>query len=158
MRRWLAVMMLAPAMAFTVGCGDDDDPGTIVDEASGRGELSTLVTAVSAAGLVDTLESEGPFTVFAPNNEAFAALPPGTLAALLADPKALGNILTYHVVSGDLKAADVLSSDTLKTVQGGSLKITNGEDGPRVNGAKILKTDIDASNGTIHIIDGVLLP
>lgn len=158
MKKWMIMGLLAPMLALTTGCNDDDDPGTIVDEAAGRSELSTLVTAVTAAGLVETLEGEGPFTVFAPNNEAFAALPPGTLEALLADTAKLTKILTYHVVAGDLKAADVVAADKLTTVQGKTVKITVNENGAFVNGAKIIKTDIDASNGTLHMIDGVLIP
>lgn len=131
---------------------------TIVDVAVGAG-FNTLVTAVQAAGLVDTLNGEGPFTVFAPTDEAFAALPEGVLDGLLADPEALAKVLTYHVVSGKVLAADVVGLDSATTVQGDDIAITV-EDGTVVlNGsANVVTTDVMASNGVIHVIDAVILP
>lgn len=149
-----------------------EEQKTIVGVASGNDDFSTLVTAVKAAGLVETLSSEGPFTVFAPTNDAFAKLPEGTVASLLeADSKdALTGILTYHVVSGKFLAADVVAaindnegSFTIPTVQGDEL--TASLDGENViltdangNTSTIVITDVDASNGVIHAIDTVVMP
>ena len=138
----------------------------IVDTAVAAGSFKTLATALTAAGLVDTLKGTGPFTVFAPTDDAFAKLPAGTLQALLADPKGkLAPILTYHVVSGKVMAADVVTMDgkKVKTVNGAELtiKVMDGKvslvdaTGASVN---VVKTDVTASNGVIHVIDGVLLP
>ncbi len=132
----------------------------IVDTAVGAGSFKTLVAAVTAAGLVDTLKGSGPFTVFAPTDEAFAKLPPGTVEALLKDIPKLTSILTYHVVSGKVLAADVVKLDgqEAKTVQGGSVKIST-KGGVKLNGtANVVTTDIACSNGVIHVIDGVILP
>lgn len=132
--------------------------GTIVDVASANPDFSTLVTAVKAAGLVDTLSGTGPFTVFAPTNEAFAALPKGLLDKLLlpANKKALTKILTYHVLASKVMAADV-SAGKVKTVEGSELTIaTSG--GVSVDKAKVTATDVAASNGVIHVIDQVLVP
>jgi uncharacterized surface protein with fasciclin (FAS1) repeats len=136
----------------------------IVQIAGGNADLSTLVAAVKAAGLVDTLSGAGPFTVFAPTNEAFAALPPGTLDSLLKpeNKSKLTSILTYHVVSGsvfakDVKAGGVMTLNGAKftvATDNGSVFITDGKG----NKAKIVKTDISATNGVIHVIDAVLLP
>ena len=132
----------------------------IVDTAVGAGSFKTLVAAVTAAGLVDTLKSAGPFTVFAPTDEAFAKLPAGTVEALLKDIPKLTAVLTYHVVAGKVLAADVVKLDgkEAKTVQGGSVKIsTTG--GVKLNGtSNVVTTDIECTNGVIHIIDGVILP
>lgn len=119
--------------------------------------FSTLVTAIQAANLVSTLEGTGPFTVFAPTNAAFAALPAGTLDSLLADQSSLAAVLTYHVVPGYLLAANVVASTSLTTVQGQMLTITTAG-GAKVNGANIIQTDIECTNGVIHAIDAVLLP
>jgi uncharacterized surface protein with fasciclin (FAS1) repeats len=132
--------------------------GTIVDVAVAAGNFSTLVAAVTAADLVETLSGEGPFTVFAPTDEAFAALPAGVLdALLLPENKAvLAKILTYHVVSGKVMAADVTDGD-VPTVEGQTIKLaTMG--GVTVNGAKVVAADVAASNGVIHAIDAVILP
>ena len=132
--------------------------GTIVDVASGAGNFGTLVAAVTAAELVETLSGEGPFTVFAPTDEAFAALPAGVVdALLLPENKAvLAQILTYHVVSGKVMAADVTDSD-VATVEGQTVKLSTA-DGVTVNGAKVVSADVAASNGVIHAIDAVILP
>ena len=152
----LLLSIFALTFLFT-GCSDDDD-GTVVDVIVSRDDLSTLATAVTTAGLVDTLDGEGPFTVFAPNNDAFAKLPAGTLEKLLANPEALANILTIHVVSGDLKAADVLAADSLTSLQGKILNIELKEGVAFIDGARIIATDLDADNGTVHIINTVLQP
>ena len=128
----------------------------IVDTAVKAGNFTTLVTAVKAAGLVDTLKGPGPFTVFAPTDAAFAKVPKATLDALLADKAALAKVLTYHVVPGKVMAADV-KAGMVKTVQGQELTIkTDG--GVMVNNAKVVATDVAASNGVIHAIDTVLMP
>lgn len=137
---------------------DKKESNTIVDVAIGNPDFSTLVTAIKAAGLVDTLSSEGPFTVFAPTNEAFDKLPAGTLDSLLKDPAKLKDILTYHVVSGNVKAADVVKLTNATTVQGKDVSIKVDGSMVMVNDANVTKTDISASNGTIHVIDTVLLP
>ena len=121
------------------------------------GNFKTLATALQAAGLVDTLKGPGPFTVFAPTDEAFAKLPAGALEALLKDKQRLAAVLTYHVVPGRVLAADVVKMTAAKTVQGGSLAI-RADDGVTVDGAKVVKTDIQAGNGVIHVIDAVLMP
>ncbi|MCU0836843.1 MAG: fasciclin domain-containing protein [Chromatiaceae bacterium] len=131
--------------------------GDIVDIAAGAGSFNTLVTAVQAAGLVETLKGEGPFTVFAPTDAAFAKIPTEQLQALLADREALTKVLTYHVVPGKVMAADVAKVDSAKTVEGSSLSIDTS-DGVRVDGANVIKTDILASNGVIHVIDTVIIP
>ena len=129
----------------------------IVDTAVSAGTFNTLVTAVQAAGLVDTLKGDGPFTVFAPSDEAFAKLPAGTVEGLLKDTDKLAQILTYHVIAGEKKAADVVAANSLTTVQGQSLDIDT-TDGVSVGGAKVLTTDILTTNGVIHVIDTVLIP
>lgn len=132
----------------------------IVTIAAGNKDFETLVTAVSAAGLVDTLKGNGPFTVFAPTDEAFAALPEGTLETLLKpeNKDQLISILTYHVVPGNVKAADVVNISEAKTVQGANVTVTTDEKGVMIDDAKIVATDIEASNGVIHVIDKVILP
>ncbi len=130
----------------------------VVDTAAGAGTFSTLVTAVEAAGLVDTLKGEGPFTVFAPTDEAFAKIPEDQLNGLLADKEALTDVLTYHVVAGKVMAADVANLDKAETVQGGELMIETEGSSVKVNGATVVQTDIEASNGVIHVIDTVLMP
>jgi len=131
----------------------------IVDTAVANGSFTTLVTAVKAAGLVDTLKGPGPFTVFAPTDDAFSKLPAGTLEAVLADKAKLTAILTYHVVAGKVLAADVvgLNGKTAKTVQGGELAIDT-TNGVKVGPATVTATDIACSNGVIHVIDTVLIP
>jgi uncharacterized surface protein with fasciclin (FAS1) repeats len=130
----------------------------IVDTAVAAGDFSTLVTAVKAAGLVETLKGEGPFTVFAPTDAAFAKVPTETLNALLADKAALANVLTYHVVAGKVMAADVVKLTSAVTVQGQSVSIEVKDGKVYVDGAQVVATDIKASNGVIHVIDAVILP
>ena len=134
-------------------------PADIVDVAATAGSFNTLIAAVQAAGLEETLRSKGPFTVFAPTDEAFAKLPEGTVEALLADPEALANILLYHVVPGKVMAADVSDGLEAETVQGSSVRFAIHSDGaPAIEGALITATDIEAFNGVIHVIDSVILP
>ena len=130
----------------------------IVDTAVAAGDFSTLVTAVKAAGLVETLKGEGPFTVFAPTDAAFAKVPTDTLNALLADKAALANVLTYHVVAGNVMAADVVKLTSAVTVQGQAVSIAVKDGKVYVDGAQVVATDIKASNGVIHVIDAVILP
>jgi uncharacterized surface protein with fasciclin (FAS1) repeats len=132
----------------------------IVDTAVGAGSFKTLVAAVKAAGLVETLKGEGPFTVFAPTDEAFKKLPAGTVETLLKPEnlKKLQGILTYHVVSGSVMAADVVKLDSAKTVQGQDVMIEVVDGGVMINGAKVVTADIKCSNGVIHVIDSVILP
>lgn len=129
----------------------------IVTTAVQAGSFNTLAKALAAAGLIETLKGPGPFTVFAPTDEAFAKLPPGTLEGLLADQAKLTKVLTYHVVPGTVMAADVVKMSSAKTVQGQSVTIdTRG--GVKVDNANVVKTDILATNGVIHVIDAVILP
>ncbi|CAA9539175.1 MAG: Sensory subunit of low CO2-induced protein complex, putative [uncultured Thermomicrobiales bacterium] len=129
----------------------------IVDTAVSAGQFTTLVTAVQAAGLVDTLKGPGPFTVFAPTDDAFAKLPDGTVEGLLNDIPQLTAVLTYHVVPGRVMAADVVGLSSATTVQGQDLSIDTA-DGVKVDGANVVQTDIEADNGVIHVIDSVVLP
>jgi len=129
----------------------------IVDTAVAAGSFKTLAAALNAAGLVDALKGEGPFTVFAPTDEAFAKLPEGTVEALLKDKEKLTAILTYHVVPGKVTSADVVKLESAKTLQGSELKIS-AKDGVKINDAKVVKADVLAGNGVIHVIDSVLLP
>ena len=132
----------------------------IVQVAAEAGSFKTLVAAVKAAGLVETLQGPGPFTVFAPSDAAFAKLPPGTIEALLADKEKLGSILTYHVLSGKVMAADIVKANgaTPTTVNGLPLDIVVRDGKVYVNGVNVVTADVQASNGVIHIIDAVLLP
>ena len=133
---------------------------TVAQVAAGNPDFSTLVAALDAAGLVETLQGPGPFTVFAPTNAAFAKLPAGTVEALLADKQKLGAILTYHVVGGKVMAADIVKANgaTPATVNGAPLAVVVREGKVYVNGAQVTTADIVASNGVIHVIDTVLLP
>ncbi|MDJ0893035.1 MAG: fasciclin domain-containing protein [Gammaproteobacteria bacterium] len=130
----------------------------MVDTAIAAGSFTTLVEAVKAAGLVDTLRGEGPFTVFAPTDEAFSKVPQDQLNALLQDKEKLTSVLTYHVAPGKLPARDVVNRKAVKTVQGQSLTVRADDTGVRIDDAKVTKTDIIASNGVIHVIDTVVIP
>jgi uncharacterized surface protein with fasciclin (FAS1) repeats len=132
----------------------------IVDTAVGAGQFNTLAAALQAAGLVDTLKGDGPFTVFAPTDEAFAKLPEGTVETLLRpeNKDQLISILTYHVVPGSVMAEDVVKLDSATTVNGASVNILVSDNGVKVDSANVIKTDIAASNGVIHVIDTVILP
>ncbi len=153
--------LMACTLALSVVRADDDSavPGDIVALASSAGSFKTLVAAIKAAGLVETLQGKGPFTVFAPTDEAFAKLPAGTLEGLLKpeNKEKLVAILTYHMLSGKVMAADVKTMQA-KTVQGQNVDIIVADSGVTVNGAKVVKTDVLAKNGVIHAIDNVILP
>jgi uncharacterized surface protein with fasciclin (FAS1) repeats len=148
----LAISVLSLA-AVSLQAQDKD----IVDTAIAAGNFTTLVKAVQAAGLVDTLKGAGPFTVFAPTDEAFAKLPPGALDALIANPAKLKEVLLYHVVPGKVMAAEV-KPGVDKTAEGAAVKITVKDGKVFVNRAQVIKTDIVCSNGVIHVIDAVLMP
>lgn len=132
----------------------------IVQVASSNPQFSTLVSLIKEAGLVKTLSGKGPFTVFAPTNAAFKKVPAATLAGLKANPDKLRAVLTYHVVSGNVPASKVitLNGKKVKTVEGSDVRVTVSGKTVKVNNAKVTKTDIKAKNGTIHVIDGVLIP
>ncbi|GEM79993.1 fasciclin domain-containing protein [Vibrio superstes] len=148
------------ALSFNIYAGHHGMKKDIVDVAAGNDDFSTLVAAVQAAGLVDTLKGEGPFTVFAPTNEAFAKLPDGTVDMLLKpeNKDKLVAILTYHVVAGKVMAADVVKLSEAKTVQGGTVMIKVMDGTVMVDNATVTATDIKASNGVIHVIDTVIMP
>ena len=186
MRRFISPLVIAPLVivGLLAGCGSDsadvvetqapmteaptseaptseapaDELQDIVTIASGNEDFSTLVAAVGAAGLVETLQGEGPFTVFAPTNAAFAALPAGLVDKLLLpeNKDLLVKILTYHVVAGKVMSTDVMAGD-VASVEGQNITITT-EGGVKVNGANVVTVDIEASNGVIHVIDAVILP
>jgi uncharacterized surface protein with fasciclin (FAS1) repeats len=152
---------MAAAMAATAATAQAQSTkptNDIVETAIAAGSFKTLVAAVQAAGLVETLKGKGPFTVFAPTDEAFAKLPPGTVEALLKDKAKLTAILTYHVVPGDVRAAQAVKLTSAKTVNGQSLTISTNGGVVSIDKAKVVKTDILASNGVIHVIDTVVLP
>ncbi len=175
----LKLATIAAVVATTAGCSSPDaeakqaemaveTPVTVVDApandivavASGAGTFNTLVAAVKAAGLVETLQGAGPFTVFAPTDEAFAKLPAGTVEALLADKEKLAAILTYHVVPGKVMAADIVNAGGSKpaTVNGATVNVTVREGQVYVNDARVATADVAASNGVIHVIDAVIMP
>lgn len=150
----VSIETVEPAMDAAPMAIEDD----IVDVAIGAGSFETLVTAVQAAGLVETLRGEGPFTVFAPTDEAFAKLPEGTVEGLLEDPEQLAAILTYHVVAGEVTSNEVVELTEAQTVNGAMLDIRVENGNVMVNDAMVTQTDIQASNGVIHVIDSVILP
>lgn len=151
-------LVLGAAMLMSFVGAPGARAADIVDTAAAAGSFTTLVTAVNAAGLVKTLKSKGPFTVFAPNDAAFAKLPPGTVDSLLKNKAKLAAILKYHVVPGRVLAADVSGKSlNVATAEGQKLSV-NGTMGVMVNNAHVIQPDIQASNGVIHVIDTVLLP
>ena len=159
-RRAVLALALAGALSACAGMSQANKPAPkadIVDTAVAAGSFKTLVAAVQDAGLVDTLKSPGPFTVFAPTDEAFAKLPPGTVEGLLKDKAALTKVLTYHVVPGKVMAKDVPTAD-VKTVQGQTVALKKDSMGVTVNNAKVVAADVEATNGVIHVIDTVILP
>jgi uncharacterized surface protein with fasciclin (FAS1) repeats len=174
MRRvWIiiAVVALLALPAVIAACGSTDEASSpsptptmaqkdIVDTAVEAGSFTTLVTAVQAAGLEETLRGTGPFTVFAPSDDAFAAVPKATLDALLADPKgALTDVLTYHVVPGKVMSTDLSDGMEVETVNGATLMIKVNDDGTvQINDATVTTADIETANGVIHVIDKVLIP
>ncbi|NAW35335.1 fasciclin domain-containing protein [Halomonas alimentaria] len=149
------VLLSAAAQADHHGMKKD-----IVDTAVEAGQFETLVAAVQAADLVETLKGEGPYTVFAPTDEAFAALPEGTVESLLEEENRdqLQAILTYHVVSGKIMAEDAMAADSATTVQGQDLTITTMDGSVMIDDATVIQADIETSNGVIHVIDSVLMP
>jgi uncharacterized surface protein with fasciclin (FAS1) repeats len=164
MNKFKAVTMMAVVVVLGLGVYGlqtsraEYQAKDIVDTAVAAGQFKTLAAALTAAGLVDTLKGDGPFTVFAPTDEAFAKLPAGTLDALLKDIPKLKGILTYHVVAGKVMAADVVKLKSATTVNGQSVKIMAKGGKVMVDNANVVKTDIECSNGVIHVIDAVILP
>jgi uncharacterized surface protein with fasciclin (FAS1) repeats len=162
----VALAAVGPAFAHCGACGVGGDHAhaakaanaDIVAVASSAGDFNTLVAAVKAAGLVETLQSDGPFTVFAPTDEAFAKLPEGTVDNLLANPDKLKQILLYHVVSGKVTSEDVVKLSSASTVQGSDVTINLEGGNVMVDNAQVVKADVMASNGVIHVIDTVILP
>ena len=174
----LGAVAFAAALLFAACSSGDDESATtteaptettaapddaaaesnIVETAVAASDFTTLVTAVEAADLAETLSGEGPYTVFAPTDAAFEALPAGTLDELLADPEALANVLTYHVVDGDVMAADLSDGMEVEALNGETLTITVDGDTVKVNDATVTTADIVTSNGVIHVIDTVLVP
>ena len=167
MKSRILAALVAGAFTVTPALAGDATPRTqlaaapaqadIVDTAVGAGQFKTLAKALAAAGLVETLKGAGPFTVFAPTDEAFARIPAEQLDALLADKAALTKVLTYHVVPGSIPAAQVRTGP-VKTVQGQALDVNASSAGVRVNDARVVKADIVATNGVIHVIDRVVMP
>ena len=154
----LAAVLALPTVPAAAGAQSAPVTLDIVETAATAGTFNTLTAALQAAGLVETLKDAGPFTVFAPTDEAFAKLPKGTLEALLKDKKKLTGILTYHVVPGSVMAKDVVTLKTAKTVNGQAVKISMMDGKVMLNNAHVTSTDIIATNGVIHVIDTVLLP
>ena len=158
---WIGTTALAGMMALSLSTAQaDDHMKDIVDTAVEAGSFTTLVAAVQAAGLVETLKGEGPFTVFAPTDEAFAALPEGTVENLLLEENrdTLTAILTYHVIPGKVMSTDIAGQElSVATVEGSEVPI-NATDGVMVDGATVVQADIEASNGAIHVIDAVIMP
>ncbi|MBC7085997.1 MAG: fasciclin domain-containing protein [Methanomethylovorans sp.] len=171
MKKWVIVILLIAFSLMLSGCSEQKEEQSetgnetseaelknIVQTAIDAGSFNTLVTAVQTADLVETLSGEGPFTVFAPTDDAFAAVPEETLNALLADKAELTKVLTYHVASGKYMAEDVVSMGNITTLEGNIIDVEVTEEGVFVGGAKVTQTDIECSNGVIHVIDTVLLP
>lgn len=155
------VLASVAAPAFAGSCGGSTNKvasADIVETAVSAGSFNTLVAAAQASGLVETLQSDGPFTVFAPTDEAFAKLPEGTVETLLANPDQLREVLLYHVIPGKVLAADVVTLKHATTAQGSDVDILVADDGVRINDANVVQTDIETSNGVIHVIDSVILP
>jgi uncharacterized surface protein with fasciclin (FAS1) repeats len=167
MKRTIIGLFLALTLVFAVAaCGGDDEDESaatadIVDTAVAAGSFTTLASLLEATGLVDTLKGEGPFTVFAPTDDAFAALPEGTLDELGKPENAdqLEAILLYHVAEGDVMSSDLFDGQEIETVQGAPITMTIADDGTvQANDATVVQADVEASNGVIHVIDSVLLP
>lgn len=159
MMNWIGSIALAAAMALSLSTPSKAMDADIVDTAVAAGSFETLVAAVQAAGLVETLKGEGPFTVFAPTDDAFAALPEGTVESLLMEENRdqLIAILTYHVVPGKVMSSDLSGEMMVGTVEGSEVTI-DATSGVTINGANVVTADIEASNGVIHVIDAVILP
>lgn len=164
-RKMMVALLVALALVFSLNVmvlanGHGGSEMDIIDTALEADDFNTLATALTEADLISTLKGEGPFTVFAPTDAAFAALPEGTLDSLLADKEQLTNVLLYHVVSGKVMAEDVLTMDgeMVETVFGEEVEISIEDDMVYINDAQVTTTDIEASNGVIHVIDAVLVP
>jgi uncharacterized surface protein with fasciclin (FAS1) repeats len=155
---WAAVALVVAVVPAEAQYGRTGEGRDIVAVAAEAGQFGTLIAAVKAAGLEETLRAGGPFTVFAPTDEAFAKLPEGTVEALLQDPEKLAAVLTYHVVPGRVMAADVARLTEARTVNGAMVRIRTTDGTVRVDGATVVAADIAASNGVIHVIDAVILP
>jgi uncharacterized surface protein with fasciclin (FAS1) repeats len=155
---WVAVLMISVVAFASADYMNSMGKKSIVETAVGAGKFKTLVTAVKAADLVETLSGPGPFTVFAPTDDAFAALPAGTVEALLKNKDKLQAVLTYHVVAGKVMASDVVNLKSAKTVNGQDVTIMVKDGTVMVDNAKVVMTDIECTNGVIHVIDAVILP
>lgn len=159
MQKYKVCRLFVALLAFSVcGIARAAEPKDIVATAVEAGSFKTLAKALTAAGLVETLQGKGPFTVFAPTDDAFAKLPEGTLDGLLKDKEKLKAVLTYHVVAGKVLSGDVVKLAEAKTVQGQAVKITVADGKVKVDQANVTKVDIACSNGVIHVIDAVILP
>ncbi|UCE39920.1 MAG: fasciclin domain-containing protein [Candidatus Aminicenantes bacterium] len=155
---WVAVLMISVMAFASTDYMSSMEKKSIVETAVSAGKFNTLVTAVKAADLVETLSGPGPFTVFAPTDDAFAALPAGTIESLLQNKDKLQAILTYHVVPGKVMASDVVNLQSAKTVNGQMVTIKVKDGVVMVDNAKVVMTDIECTNGVIHVIDAVILP
>lgn len=159
MKRMMSMMAVgALALSLSMGYAFAPEKKDIVDTAIGAGQFKTLVSLVQAAGLVDALRSEGPFTVFAPTDAAFAKVPKATLNALGKDKEALKQVLLYHVVSGKVTSGQVVKVNKAKTLQGSDVKVKVSGKNVMINNAKVVKADIECTNGVIHVMDTVILP
>lgn len=156
----IKITMITLLMSFVISQSVMAQSQDIVSLAVGNENLSTLVAAVKAAGLVETLQGDGPFTVFAPTNDAFAALPAGTLESLLKpeNKDKLTSILTYHVVASKVMSGDLSDGQKAKTVEGNEISVSLGNNVAMINDAKVVAADVSASNGVVHVIDKVILP
>ena len=150
-------LIVGAALVAAGGSAVAAQQADIIDTAKSAGNFTTLLVAIDAAGLTETLKGKGPYTVFAPTDEAFAKLPPGTVDALLKDKAKLTKILTYHVVAGEVMANQV-KPGKVTTLEGGKLNVTKGSKGVKVDNAQVIAVDVMASNGVIHVIDTVVIP
>lgn len=155
---FLPILIVGSLSFVSIAHNHKDSKKDIITTAVEAGSFKTLAAALTEAGLIETLKGDGPFTVFAPTDEAFDKLPKGTVESLLKDKEALKNILLYHVVSGKVKSGDVVKLNSAETVQGSSVKIKVVDGKVMINDAQVVSADVYASNGVIHVIDTVILP
>lgn len=155
---FLPILLVGSLSFVSIAHNHKDSKKDIVTTAVEAGNFKTLATALTEAGLIETLKGDGPFTVFAPTDEAFDKLPKGTIESLLKDKEALKNILLYHVVAGKVKSGDVVKLNSAETVQGSSVNIKVVDGKVMINDAQVIGADVNASNGVIHVIDTVILP